>query len=124
VLDRMGFSYEVLKEHNPQILVASISGQGLDGPNSTASTFGSTLEANAGFASLSCYEDEVPYVTGRFGNYPDQTVSLYAGAAIALAAQRCKEEQWRDSQIDYLSRIKYSRSTSISFIKRKIKSGL
>lgn len=92
VLDRMGFSFDVLKAHNPNILLASISGQGLDGPNSKASTFGSTLEANAGFASLSSYEDEVPYVTGRFGNYPDQTVSLYAGAAIALAAQRCKEE--------------------------------
>ena len=92
VLDRIGFSFDVLREINPTIVLASISGQGLDGPLATGPTFGSTLEANAGFSALSMYEDGLPYVTGRNGNYPDQTVCLYASAAIALAVQKSKTE--------------------------------
>jgi len=92
VLDRIGFPFEKLKELNPNIVLASISGQGLEGPGCKGMTFGSTLEANAGFSALSSYEDGVPYVTGRNGNYPDQTVCLYAGAAIALAIQKSRSE--------------------------------
>jgi len=92
VLDRMGFSFEAVKALNPTIVLASISGQGLDGPQSSGATFGSTLEANAGLSTLSTYENGVPYVTGRNGNYPDQTVCLYAAAAIALAIQKSKAE--------------------------------
>jgi len=92
VLDRIGFPFEKLRELNPNIVLASISGQGLDGPGCKGMTFGSSLEANAGFSALSSYEDGVPYVTGRNGNYPDQTVCLYAGAAIALAVQKSRSE--------------------------------
>jgi len=92
VLDRMGFSFEELKKHNPNIVLASISGQGLDGPMTSGMTFGSTLEANAGMAALTRDAEGIPFVSGRNLNYPDQTVCLYAGAAIALAVIKSKAE--------------------------------
>ncbi|MDP6377416.1 MAG: CoA transferase [Pseudomonadales bacterium] len=85
VLDRLGFSFDTLVHHRPGVLLASISGQGLDGPGSQGGTYGSTLEASCGFAAQTCYEDGQPYITGRNVNYPDQTVCLYAAAMVALA---------------------------------------
>jgi crotonobetainyl-CoA:carnitine CoA-transferase CaiB-like acyl-CoA transferase len=32
---RMGLSYEVLKAHNPKLIVCDISGYGADGPTAT-----------------------------------------------------------------------------------------
>jgi len=90
VLDRLGFTFEELKKHNDRILLASISGQGLDGPGAKHTTFGSTLEASSGFAWLTKYEDGLPYISGRQLNYPDQTVVLYAAALITAAITDCK----------------------------------
>ena len=86
VLDRLGLTFERLKEENPNILLASISGQGLTGPGSQTTTFGSTLEASSAFASLTCYDDGVPVISGRNLNYPDQIICLYGAAIIAAYA--------------------------------------
>ena len=93
VLDRMGFTLDVLRAVNPSIVLASISGQGLAGPGSHHTTYGSTLEASSGFAALTCYEDHVPHITGINVNYPDQVVCLYAAGSIALAAQQAREHR-------------------------------
>jgi crotonobetainyl-CoA:carnitine CoA-transferase CaiB-like acyl-CoA transferase len=90
VLDRLGLTFERLAEANPAILLASISGQGLSGPGAQHTTFGSTLEATSGFASLTCYEDGIPVISGRNLNYPDQTVCLYGAAIIAAQAIDCR----------------------------------
>ena len=88
VLERLGLGYDVLRSANPGIMLASISGQGLTGPGSGASSFGSTLEASSGFSANVTYNDGVPYITGRNVNYPDQTVVLYAAAVITAALSR------------------------------------
>ena len=88
VLERLGLGYDVLRSVNPGIMLASISGQGLTGPGSGASSFGSTLEASSGFSANVAYDDGVPYITGRNVNYPDQTVVLYAAAVITAALSR------------------------------------
>ena len=85
VLDRLGFEYETLRHVNPDIILASISGQGLTGPGSGNSSYGSTLEASSGFSASVCYEGGAPYITGRNVNYPDQTVVIYAASVIAAA---------------------------------------
>ena len=86
VLDRLGYTYEALRALNPDLLLASVSGSGLKGPGSESSSYGSTLEASSGFASSIYYDsDQRPYITGRNVNYPDQTVVLYAAAAITAA---------------------------------------
>lgn len=90
VLDRLGLTFKALHAANPNIVLASVAGQGLDGPGANHTTFGSTLEASSGFASLTCYEDGVPYVSGRNLNYPDQIICLYGAAVIAAAATECR----------------------------------
>lgn len=90
VLDRLGLTFDVLRSANPSILLASISSQGHDGPGSRLASFGSTLEANSGFSSLTTYADGVPQVSGRNLNYPDQIVCLYAGGIITAAAADCR----------------------------------
>ena len=91
VLDRLGLTFDRLRAQNPTILLASISGQGLTGPGSNTTTFGSTLEASSGFAALTCYDDLLPVISGRNLNYPDQIVCLYGGAIIANHAVECRQ---------------------------------
>ena len=88
VLTRLGIDYPVLKAANPKVVLASISGQGAEGPGSGHVSFGSTLEAIGGVAALTGYQDGPCYISGRNLNYPDQIVCLYgAGAAIAAILQ-------------------------------------
>ncbi|MEM1402926.1 MAG: CoA transferase [Pseudomonadota bacterium] len=91
VLDRMGLGLDVLRRANPTIVLASVSGQGVSGPGSELSSYGSSLEASSGFAALTTYEDDQPYITGRNVNYPDQIVCLYATAAISVAVKAARE---------------------------------
>lgn len=89
VLDRLGLGFDQLREANPRILLASVSSQGLDGPGTGRPSFGTTLEATAGFAALTCADDGVPVVSGRNINYPDQIVCLYAAGVITAGIVRC-----------------------------------
>ncbi len=91
VLDRLGLTFDALRAVNPTILLASISGQGLDGPGARHTTFGSTLEANSGFADLTRYESDAPVISGRNLNYPDQIVCLYGAAIVMAAVADCRE---------------------------------
>src|SRR4029077_20341506 len=52
VLEDLGLGYEALTAENPDIILASISSQGEDGPDSAYVSFGSTLEAMAGLAAI------------------------------------------------------------------------
>ena len=104
VMERLGITLDTLREHNPNIVLASISGQGLDGPYADHTTFGSTLEALCGFASLTAYDDVgLPYITGRQVNFPDQTVCFYGAAMIAAAMLNANLEN-RALQIDVAQR--------------------
>jgi len=85
VLKRLKIDFERLTAINPRIILASISSQGQDGPESTNSSFGSTLEASSGMAALMRYPGEAPQITGRGLNYPDQVASLFSASAIIAA---------------------------------------
>ena len=86
VIERLGLGFDDLSAINPRILLASISGQGHTGPGTHMSTFGSTLEANAGFSTLTRDARGQPFVTGLALNFPDQVVCLYGAGVIAAAA--------------------------------------
>ncbi len=103
VLDRLGIGYPVLKAANPQIVLASISGQGASGPGSTHVSFGSTLEAIGGVSALTGYEQGPCYISGRNLNYPDQIVCLY-GAGVAIAAMLKARERGAGMHIDVSQR--------------------
>jgi crotonobetainyl-CoA:carnitine CoA-transferase CaiB-like acyl-CoA transferase len=85
VLDRAGLGYVALKAINPRIVFAAISSQGDTGPERMNVSFGSTLDATSGIASLTGYEGEEPRISGMDVNYPDQIVSLFA-AGIVISA--------------------------------------
>ncbi len=104
VMERLGITLETLREHNPKIVLASISGQGLDGPGADHTTYGSTLEALSGFAALTAYEDiGLPYITGRQVNFPDQAVCFY-GATMISAALLSAQRDNRAIEIDVAQR--------------------
>jgi benzylsuccinate CoA-transferase BbsF subunit len=89
VLDTLGIPYATLRRANEKIVLISISSQGQTGPDAKAVSFGSTLEASSGMASLIRYPDGGPQISGHALNYPDQVVSLFAAGAVMCAlAQR------------------------------------
>jgi crotonobetainyl-CoA:carnitine CoA-transferase CaiB-like acyl-CoA transferase len=85
VLDRLGLGYEALKAANPDIILASISSQGENGPDAAYVSFGSTLEAMSGLAAMTGYAGGPPVVSGKDLNYPDQVVAIFAAGMVVTA---------------------------------------
>jgi crotonobetainyl-CoA:carnitine CoA-transferase CaiB-like acyl-CoA transferase len=85
VMEKLGLSFMALKAANPNIILASISSQGETGPEAAYVSYGSTLEAVAGLAWATGYEDGEPMVSGVDLNYPDQVVALFASSMIVTA---------------------------------------
>jgi crotonobetainyl-CoA:carnitine CoA-transferase CaiB-like acyl-CoA transferase len=90
VLDRAGLGYKALKAINPRIVFAAISSQGDTGPERMNVSFGSTLDATSGIASLTGYEGEHPRISGMDVNYPDQIVSLFATGIVITAVMEAR----------------------------------
>jgi crotonobetainyl-CoA:carnitine CoA-transferase CaiB-like acyl-CoA transferase len=90
VLDRAGLGYEALKAINPRLVFAAISSQGDTGPERMNVSFGSTLDATSGIASLTGYEGEEPRISGMDVNYPDQIVSLFATGIVITAVMEAR----------------------------------
>lgn len=85
VLDRAGLGYKELSAVNPRLVFAAISSQGDSGPERMNMSFGSTLDATSGIASLTGYDGEEPRISGMDVNYPDQIVSLFAAGMVITA---------------------------------------
>lgn len=90
VLDRASLGYADLKKANPKIVFAAISSQGDTGPERMNVSFGSTLDATSGIASLTGYEGEEPRISGMDVNYPDQIVSLFATGMVITAVMEAR----------------------------------
>jgi benzylsuccinate CoA-transferase BbsF subunit len=103
VLDRFGLGYAALKALNPKIVVAAISSQGDTGPERLNVSFGSTLDATSGIASLTGYEDEEPRISGMDVNYPDQIVSLFATGIVITAIMEARRSG-RGAFLDFSQR--------------------
>ncbi|MCL4744362.1 MAG: CoA transferase [Burkholderiaceae bacterium] len=103
VLERLDITYQTLAATNPRIVLASITSQGETGPERTSASFGSTLEATSGLASLTGYPHDEPVVSGISLNYPDQVVSLFA-AGMVLAALAARRDGGRGAHLDISQR--------------------
>ncbi len=90
VLDRAGLGYKDLSAMNPRLVFAAISSQGDTGPERMNVSFGSTLDATSGIASLTGYEGEEPRISGMDVNYPDQIVSLFATGIVIAAVTEAR----------------------------------
>jgi benzylsuccinate CoA-transferase BbsF subunit len=102
VLERLALDYPNLRDLNPRIVLASISSQGESGPNRLHASFGSTLDATGGLASLTGYAQGEPLVSGSDVNYPDQVVSLISTGLI-LAALRDVRRTGQGTRLDISS---------------------
>jgi len=83
VMKRLGIDYPVLKELNPRLIMASISGFGQKGPNSQRTAYDIVAQAMGGLMSLTGYPDGPPTKTGT--SLGDCVASLYAALGIVAS---------------------------------------
>lgn len=92
VLDRLGFSVEVLHELNPRLVILSITGFGHDGPEAHRSGYDQILQGEAGLMSITGSGPEDPQKVGV--PIADLLSGMY-GAYGALAALLEREKTGR-----------------------------
>jgi crotonobetainyl-CoA:carnitine CoA-transferase CaiB-like acyl-CoA transferase len=85
VPERLGIDFATLQALNPRIILASVTSQGEGGPDRAAASYGSTLDATSGLASITGYAGGPPVISGIALNYPDQIISIFAAGAVAAA---------------------------------------
>jgi crotonobetainyl-CoA:carnitine CoA-transferase CaiB-like acyl-CoA transferase len=82
-LEKWGLGPEVLRERNPGLIVARITGFGQTGPYAQRAGFGTLVEAMSGFAHLTGSEDGPPTLPA-FG-LADSICGIAASSAVAMA---------------------------------------
>ncbi len=101
VMGNLGIPYDVLRQANPGIIMASISAFGQTGPSRDYVAYGTIIEAACGLMAVTGYpDDEYPYHTQLF--YADPvTAGQTAGAIVAALFHRRRtgEGQYIDSSL-------------------------
>jgi len=103
VMERLLVDFNSLVDANPNVILLSLTGQGLSGPGTGNVSFGSSLEARSGISSITGYPGEVPRISGRNLNYPDQIVCLYA-AGVVMSALRYQQRHPGPLHVDISQR--------------------
>jgi crotonobetainyl-CoA:carnitine CoA-transferase CaiB-like acyl-CoA transferase len=88
VMDKLGLTYDAVRERNPNIIYVSMPGHGKTGPEKDFVAYGSNVEQLAGLVSLSGYEGEGPMKTGFSYGDPMAGTALVAAVAMALRKRR------------------------------------
>jgi crotonobetainyl-CoA:carnitine CoA-transferase CaiB-like acyl-CoA transferase len=84
VIDRLGLGYEAVRELNPEVVYASLSGFGSEGPYRDRSAYDTVMQAYAGMAANQADpQDGVPVFLRQTA--ADKVTALYASQAIAAA---------------------------------------
>lgn len=97
VMNRLGLDYDSLCEVKPDIIMASLSAFGQDGPQKTYVGYGPSLDAWAGLNALTAYQNGPPNALG--GVFPDTGSALFAAVGI-LAALGNRDRTKRGQYID------------------------
>jgi crotonobetainyl-CoA:carnitine CoA-transferase CaiB-like acyl-CoA transferase len=95
VKQRLGLTYEALREINPRIILASISGFGQSGPYSERPGLDQIVQGMAGLSSVTGEPGRGPYRTGIA--ISDTTAGMFLGQGILLALlhrERTGQGQW------------------------------
>ena len=97
VMERLGFSYERMKEINPRIIYGSISGFGLTGPLASRPAYDIVAQAMSGMMSITGFPDSPPTKVGPSigGNYSGAFLCM--GILMALYK---REKTGEGSRID------------------------
>lgn len=83
VMGNFGLAYEQMREIKPDIILASLSAYGHDGPWANVPGIGGTIEPSSGMSALLGYEGGPPLNSGQM--YPDAVAGLNACGAIITA---------------------------------------
>ena len=83
VIDRLGLGYDAVREINPDVIYASISGYGPVGPYRDRSAYDTSIQAYAGFAATQAELDGPPTFIKQ--NAADKVSALFACQAITAA---------------------------------------
>ena len=97
VMNRLGLGYDALREVNPGIIMISLSGYGVAGPESEFVSYGPAQVPLSGLSSLTGYEGWPPMHVGI--SYGDPTAGLHGAVAVLAALlhrQRTGEGQFID----------------------------
>lgn len=86
VMKRLGLDYASLKADRADLIMASLSAFGQEGPQQGCVGYGPSLDAWAGLDALTAYADGEPNALG--GIFPDTGSALHAAAAILAALRR------------------------------------
>jgi len=97
VMENFGLDYEALKALKPDIILASLSAYGHDGPWANIPGIGGTIEPTSGQSALLGYEDGPPMNSGQM--YPDAVAAFNAFGAI-IAALRHRDRTGEGQYID------------------------
>lgn len=97
VMDRLGYSYDRLKDLNPGLIYVSVSGFGQAGPMRERPAMDPLLQAFTGFMSENMGADGIPHRTPLI--LFDMSTALYAQQAVA-AALYAKRDHGKGRKID------------------------
>lgn len=82
-MEKLGVGYEVLKEKNPRLIYASISGFGLEGPLSKLPAYDIVAQAMSGLMSITGFPDSPPTKVGP--SVGDNYSGTYLALGICMA---------------------------------------
>ena len=82
-LDKLGLGYEEMKRINPDIIFASVSGYGTNGPMAKLAAYDNIIEATCGLMEQSGFPDREPVRSGA--SIGDSYTGLNAAVGIAAA---------------------------------------
>ena len=86
VMERLGLGYEVLRQVNPRIILASISGYGQSGPHRNYIGYGPSISPLDGISAVTGYVGGGPEEVGV--SMPDPNAGITAALAVVSALQR------------------------------------
>jgi benzylsuccinate CoA-transferase BbsF subunit len=98
VMDRLGFGYAVLKQHNPSIILVSHSLTGQDGPWKRVAGHGPMAAGPAGWIGLSGYPDRDPIQPGQA--FMDFNINPHHSSLAVLAALYHRRQTGEGQHID------------------------
>jgi formyl-CoA transferase len=98
VLERMGFTPEILLARNPKLVIVRISGWGQDGPYHQRPGFGTVIEGMSGFAAMNGFADREPVLPPMY--LADGVAGVYGASAALLALREAERPGGRGQVID------------------------
>jgi crotonobetainyl-CoA:carnitine CoA-transferase CaiB-like acyl-CoA transferase len=97
IMGNFGLDYDALRQHKPDLVMASFSGFGKSGPISDYKSNGAAIEAMAGWDVLHRYTDGAPVLMGF---YQADAISGLQMAALMLLSLVNRERTGRGQNID------------------------